>query len=332
MAILFMGGERIDFVQFYNNTFGVDAEETFRTDYARASVRCQGSATDHMNYAFGRFAQSSSNFWFSAQMSCSVFDTLSSGFLTFLSFWDASAKRFGIQMDDRRRLRLVRYADGVTQSVLTTTDVVAIQNDGLHKIDVHMNYQTAGGVRVYVDQVLVLDFSGDVTAGGSLSLNGFGVSCFNNGNTRSTYWSEMVAVERDTRTISLKTHAPTSTKEDSAWIGTHEDIDETFADDGDVITTTALDAVAKFGVNPLPTNNLSVRGFKLSARVSRGPAGPAHVALGVTSGTESTFSEDFVVDTGWNTVSTIFETNPETEASWTEAEINAIEIDLKSRT
>lgn len=330
MSILFMGGEPIDFDTLNNTVTVSGAIETFRNKFARCSMQCQGSNADFYNNASGKFAKASSDFWFTARMHCTI-GALSASYLTFLTFYDKGVKRLGFQMNDQRQLRVVRYQSGVPDAVIATSSATAIQTGGVHKIDVHAVYNTFGRVTVYMDQAMVLDFGGDITAGGSTSLDGFGISSFNNSTNNATYWSECIAIERDSRTLMMKTHTPAAAKPNSQWDGDVANIAEIVPDDSTIITTNQPDQYARFSVDALPTDKLAVAGFKVNARVSRGPGGPQGLQVGVTTGITTSTSSTFPVDTGWSNVSQIFENNPTNNAPWTENDINTIEIDFLSK-
>ena len=333
MAVYFMGGEQIDFTGFFNDTEMMTTNSAYwRSDFARCSIRCPGG-TDLRNNAKAAFGSAATSFWFSARVYTDVSSSLAPEFRTFLTFMDGVNNRLGFQVDNQRRIRLVKFEDGVTVSVLATSPGVAIQNTNLHKLDINIVYGVSGSVRVFFDQTQAFQYTGNITAGGSSSLNGFTISSINNGSTYATYWSEMIAMSRDTRTLMLKTHTPNATHSGNQWMGTHADIDEVTPNDADVVRTAEPGALAVFEVSNLPTNNLVVRGVKVAARVSRGEGGQGEVRRGVLSPVntgQGALSAGKPVTEGWTSVSETWEVNPATNVVWTEFDINNMAIAFKA--
>lgn len=330
MAVYFMGGEQIDFTGFFNDTgMAINNLSYWRSDFARSAVSCPGGS-DLRNHAKAAFDTPTSNFWFTARIYTDVNSNLAPEFRTFLTFSDGANNRLGFQVDNQRRMRLVKFEDGVTVSVLATSAGVTIQNSNLHKLDINVVYGVSGSIRVFFDQVQAFQYTGNITAGGSTTLSGFTISSINNSSSSLTCWSEMIATDRDTRTLMLKTHTPTSTHQNNQWIGTHQDIDETVPNDADVVKTTEAGAIGMFEVNDLPTNNLVVRGVKVAARVSRGgEGGLGEMQLGVmgpVSGGQGGLSASKPVTDGWSSINQTWEFNPANGLVWTESDINNLAI------
>lgn len=330
MAILFMGGEELDFTRIYGTTFTTNSSSsTFRSGYARAALACPGGSG---SAARGDFKQASSSFWFTGRMHADATVWIDSGWTTFLQFNNGALKRLGLEINGTTRyVRLVTWDNAGNASTLAVSSESFIQSINLHRIDVQVAYSTSGRVRFFFNQVPFLDYSGDVTSGGATSLTSFTVTTVNNNAARATYWSEMIVAERDTRTLSLRTHAPVATATGHEWLGTQADVGEIAADEATMITTEEADKEAKFTVAQLPAGNFAVRAFSVSAYAARGATGPSAIQLGVGSNGNDAFSSDKLLDTGWTHASEIFETNPVTGNSWTINEINAIEITAKSR-
>lgn len=329
MAILFMGGEELDFERLYGSAATSVSAATFRSGFARASLMCPGLMG---SAARGLFTQPSANFWFTARIHADATVWIDSGWTTFLTFSDGLVKRLGFQVNGTTRaLRVVKWDDGGNPFVLTGTSESFIQSIALHRIDVQITYGTTGRIRFYFNQVQFADFTGDITSGSTTTLNSFTVSTMNNSDSRATYYSEIIAAERDTRTLSLRTHAPVATSTGHEWLGSQSDVAEITLNETTMITTEEADKLAKFTVNSLPAGNFSVRAFSVAAYAARGSTGPQGIQLGVgTNGTDS-FSATKTLDTGWTRISQIFETNPVTNTVWTINEVNSIEITAKSK-
>lgn len=333
MAILFMGGEEIDFDRFYNNvTINTStSSEFFRTDFARCAVNPAGGG-EFENRAYARLTQASSSFWFTARAAVDFstdFLPPAGEYRSFISFSDGTNRRLAIKLDRNRILRASAYS-GSTETVLATGTESAFALPGLVRIDVQVSYGASGRIRVFVNQIPFIDYTGNILAGGSTTLDGFSIGSFNTGFS-GTSWSEIIVADQDTRTLSLKTQAPVATATGHAWLGSQTDINEVRLDESNMITTDTLDTVAKFTVGPLPAGNYAVRGFKVSAWAAKGPTGPGRLNLGVTTNGEDKFGPDLPLDTGWGKVSQTFDLNPSTGTAWTQNEINAIQIAAKSK-
>lgn len=327
MAILFMGGEEIDFTPF--GTVGTStASGSFRSDFARCSLRiCGGPSLG--NRAYGAFTRGSSGFWISARISTPTQGLIAAPGLPLIALYRGQDAILAITMDDDRVYHLGVWEDQATFTVLASA--TSSQPVGLHKIDLQVEYGSPGVARLYVNQVLVIEYTGNgMQVGSGVELDGFALAS-PAADSSETYWSEVISAERDTRTMMLKTHAPVTTAADSEWTGTHSDIDDIGINETDGITSNTADQVAMFGVSDLLNGNLAIRGFKVSGYAARGEVGPTHIELGIRTDSTMAFSAPFALDTGWSRVGHIFEINPVTNAAWTVADINDIEIGVRSK-
>jgi hypothetical protein len=326
MAILFMGGEEIDFSPLGTVSTGTNGNN-FRGDYARCTLDVAGG-TSLGNGWQGVFTQPSASFWLGARLLMPQGGLPADPGQPLLAFLDGAQKRVGLSLDGNRALSLGIWDDSNMYTKLAMSP--PSQPTTLMKLDVQVIYGTQATVNVYVNQVQVLSYTGTaLVTGASTSLSAFVLS--SPSTTDAACWSEVIAAERDTRTLMLKTHVPATDAQGNQWAGTHGDIDEVGIDEADGISTNAPEQVSMFGVNALPPGNLAVRGFKVSGYAARGDSGPAHLDLGVTTANAVAFSTDLAIDTGWTRIGNIWETNPVTGLSWTQADINAIQIGVRSR-
>ena len=328
MAILFMGGEEIDFAQ--HGTVSVGTLQTqFRTDYARCSLNVAGGSSLG-NRWHATFTQGSGDFWVGARVLLPTGNLLGDPGRPFMAFYDGTKLRLALQMDANRAINLVTYDDAMTSSKIASSS--GSQPTNLMKLDVQITYGTPGTVRVFVNQTEVITYTGnDLVKNATTQLSGVSLASPSTA-TDLSYWSEVIAAERDTRTLMLKTHVPTATNAGNQWQGAYTDIDEVAANEADGISTNAVDQVAMFGVSDLPEGNLAIRGFKVSGYAARGETGPANAQLGLTTNGNTAFSTNRSVDTGWTRISNIWETNPVSGSPWTASEINALSIGVRSRT
>jgi hypothetical protein len=335
MSLLFMGGEDIDFKRFHGSAFTTTNASYFRANYARGAITLSGANSttlENMSKADADFVRPSNDFWFTARLYVDPFIWTPSGWRNFLWFNDDNQRRLGFQWNgNTRHLRLVRFDAQGAATVIQETTEPFIASDGLHRIDVQVGYGSAGRVRFFMNQVPFIDVTTDVRSAGSTSLNGFTISGMNGAEFRSTGWSEMIVAEADTRTLVLKTHAPVATATGHEWIGSQSDVNEITLEPTTMITTHQPERDARFTVTGLPAGNYGIRGFKVSSYAARGVGGPQNLQIGVKTQGADALSDPVTVDTGWTRVNAIFETNPNTNQSWTINEINSIEIVAKSK-
>lgn len=328
MTVIFAGGELEDFVLQGVVTF---TGSNVRTAYARAGLAPEASTGGMGTFVKAPFAAGASlgvtvraylnNIGFTAN---NVFLWLSSG----------GSARLGLRIvsgSSPTTIALVSITSGGTQTVLaTSTSTVA--TSVLYKLDLLIDYQVAGRVRFFVDQVLFIDFSGDVTASGSTTLDALHL-----GSARastSSNWSEIIVTDgQDPRTLSLKTLAPDSAGSANAWTGAYTDVDETVASDTDVMSSATAGQVANLGLTGMPAgwSNLTVTAVKVVASAARGAAGPTKLAVGVRTNSTDSFPAAVTLDTGFSAAtSTMYALNPVTGLAWTTGEVDALQIALKS--
>lgn len=320
MTYLFIGGEDIDFL---GNAEVITTSTYRRAAFSRCALRTTAGSTNTV--ARGELSAPSSRFWFTAR----VYFGDSSSTTPTLVFYDGAQVRLGIAQPSISTFGLSQYT--TAWNSLATSAGMGAYTDKVGKIDVYLDYAAAGTVRVFWDGTEILTYTGDLLSGGSTSLTAFALRGINYSHC---YWSEVIAATTDTRALALVTHAPTAAGSTSQWTGSYASIDESTLTDSDLISTATPEQVSSFAVSDLPATNIGVQAVVVKARAQRdsGGTGPTNLQLGVSSGGTLGFSPDIATPAGFTTVSAIFETNPVTGAPFTVAEVNAMEIAVKSRT
>lgn len=326
MAFLFIGTEDTDFI-LPTGGWGLDTFGGFRSSFVRCSliIRQQGTYVDGGNPVRAPFSAASSNFWLSANI---LFSLGEQGFSN-VFFSDAGKKRIAIGMNSNNTLRLMTFDDAGVPTVLATT-TAPIPINVTQRVDFKVGYAVAGQVRVFVNNQEVITYNGDVTSGGSTTLNEL---CFSSGSDRNLYFNEVIVAERDTRSLSLAVIAPNTTPPSgNQWTGTFEDINESLANRYDVVYSTAADQTATYGVYNPPPGTYSVRALKVSALAVRGETGPQQLQLGVVpNGGLAAYGPGLPLDTGWTQVNTVYETNPNTGLGWKSDDIRGCSLALRSK-
>lgn len=329
MAMLFMGGEDIDFDRFINGVALATDGNSYRSAFARCSILVPGGGGEMSAYAAGHFTAPATNFWVTGRVLLPVQSQYNATPKGLIAVTAAGSAALTVQAKPDLTLQLVNAAG----TVLATSAQPALSSaGGLQRIDVQVVYAVQGRVRVFVNQVPYIDFSGDVTSATVTALDGLWLGSPLYTQFTGVFWSEIIAATRDTRTLSLKTHAPVATAAGHAWLGNQTDVGEIALDESTMITTDQVNQPAKFTVSPLPPGNFAVQAFKVATWAARGGTGPAHIDLGVNVGNTDFYSPDQSLDTGFAAVSQIYDYNPVTNQTWSVNDIASIEIIAKSKT
>jgi hypothetical protein len=328
MTILFCGGELDDVTVGGTVTFNTGTTAAYRTTYARGTLDVAASGTFAANHARASFTASSS---FSLTARVYPLTSISANNV-FLWLSDAGSARLRLKATSSNptTITLEKY-NGTTATTLATSSST-ITGSTQYRLDVIVDYQVSGRVRVYVDGTLYIDYSGDVTAASSTTLDSLNLGPLA-AATNAGRWSEVIVCTQDSRTLSLVTLSPNAAGTANAWTGTYPDVDDTTASDTDVLTSNTAGQIANFNTTGMPSgwSNLSVTAVKMVASAARGSTGPTKLALGVRTNSTDSFPTATSLDTGFSTpVTTYYETNPVTGVAWTTAEIDALQIALKS--
>jgi hypothetical protein len=228
------------------------------------------------------------------------------------------------------QLRLFKRTGGTTTTLATETGN-SYTNGTLKKFDICVTtFGASCNIKVYIDggAVATIDWSGDLSALGISTLNcimlwrGF------------AYWafcSEFIVADADTRSLALVTHYPNAAGDANAWTGAYTDIDEWTTVDSDLVYVNTNDQEVQMNLSALPSGVFAVRGVWISARaVTTSDATPTKLALGIKSTTINNGS-DQTLALYWASYYRFMDVNPVTTNPWTQAEIDALQLNLKSR-
>jgi hypothetical protein len=326
MAILFAGGEMED-VTTVGTVAPTTTNSTFRSTYARQALDVAGSTTFAANYARAAFSAGSlvgvtARVYSSAFNANNVFFWLATG--------GAGRLRLKVNSTSPATVTLESY-NGTTATTLATSSLT-VASAGLIRLDLLIDYQASGRVRLWVDGVLYIDYSGNTAAGGGTTLDSVNFGPFN-GAASPSRWSEIIVTDgEDPRPLSLKTLVPNGAGDTSAWTGAYTDVDDVTASDTDVMSSGTAAQVTNFDCTGMPSggSGLAVRAVKVVASALRGASGPQKMQLGVKSGSTEGWSADLTLDTGYTAVSNTWTLNPATSAAFTSSEIDSLKLAVKS--
>ncbi len=334
MAILGVYAEDLDFPNATPVTITTTAG-AFRSDYARCAVACIGSSgaeSKTLTFASGPITSC----WIGTQCwtggnngatgaPARIFGLMKSGTECGLFIGTNNAGQLALFKYD------AAHTDGDHEGTLLAAESgLSMVLATPYRIDIQIvNFGVAATVNVYVFGVLKLSFTGDVTISGITNLDQAALT-----QTRSYlsgYFSETIGADEDTRTFSLVTLAPSGAGTTDAWTGAYTDVNEIAIDDGNAVTTNTVSQNEQFALTDLPAGAFGILGVKEAVRASITAAATAtKVALGINSGGTVDAGTPQSVITAWGTFERIMQVNPVTGASFTTAEINALQSNLQS--
>ena len=221
--------------------------------------------------------------------------------------------------------------DGTTLTELAAEAGTALFLGQLQKIDLQvLNYGTDATVNVWVDGVLVITFTGNVTVGdmASFDICVFGVTS----GATYYYFSEVIvgAGTSDSRALRLGTQAGNEEGDTDEWSGDYTDWNPVALDDDNSVYTATAGQDEQAKVNGL-TGVWNVLGCQLGARSSMTDGSPVTTEkLGwKTNGTVNVDAGQSL-STDWDCYQRFSQINPVTGNPWQWSEINALQIELQS--
>lgn len=315
MTILWCGGEDIDFP---NGTLPSmeDGSSFRRSVYARGSIYC-GS------HAWSKSVAEFTSGWLSFQSYCG------SGYLVYMigAVVDDGDSGLWIGKDISDHIILAKRESSGWTTIATSASTTCT---GLRRFDVQFSWGASVNVKVYMDENLEIDYTGDTTISGSTGYSRVGF-CGGSASYKSTT-SEIILADEDTRLMSLKSLVPNAAGDANAWTGTYADVDELWLSDADVLNVDINNAEVQMNLTGMPAGSFDVRAVKLSARTTKtSDSTPTKVALGVkTDGTIDNDSGHSITDEIFDTCERLMVINPVTGSAFTSDEVEVLQINFKS--
>jgi hypothetical protein len=331
MSILWVAGEDIDFP----NGVAVVVQTTaalFRAGYARCAITVGTVLTFARSNNFPGGAITSG--WFHFRLNATgVVNMLLFGLVK--DSTSNSGLYIASSTASATRIALMTY-NGTTKVQLAAETGNSISATGApHRIDVQIvNYGVSATVNVYVDFVLLITFSGDVTVTGVTSLGAAALSA----QTSNSQMSEIIVADEDTRPlIGVQTLALTGAGTVNNWTNnTFTNINGTTLSDVNPASSNTNDQVQSYNVTDQPAGTFVIKAVKISARLAKSatPA-VAQVQLGFNNGAGSSAAgtgATKAVNTAYGTWEQLDLTNPITATDWAQADINALQLELTAKT
>uniref|UniRef100_A0A7C3Z7Y2 Uncharacterized protein n=1 Tax=Desulfobacca acetoxidans TaxID=60893 RepID=A0A7C3Z7Y2_9BACT len=192
----------------------------------------------------------------------------------------------------------------------------------------------SGGVfQLKVDGVMDINFSGDTTDGPTTIDN---VRLFT-GGLWNLYFDNIVIDDAEfPGNTKIRALRPNGTGNSTQWTpsaGNNWDcVDEVPASDSDYVATNTLDAVDLYSASDLPAEAYSVKCVQVQARAYKegNALNIQNLQLACRTYGTNYFSSNKVLTTSAKSHAHIWQANPNTAASWTVSEVNAMEIGVKA--
>lgn len=234
---------------------------------------------------------------------------------------------FGGSVGSNVSIGLLKF-DGTTQVNLAQASINTIVYTGTIKVDINiMSYGVNGHIKMYSNGVEVIDYYGDISIP---DVNDFD-SVWVNGSHYNWSSSEIIIADEDTRLMRLKTLVPNEAGSINNWNGLYTSIDELNADVSDTIYTNIPDSDFRCNMSGMPTGVFDVKAMKLSTQ-SVDSTNNMGIQLGVYTNNQVYTSETKNCTGYWKKQNMLLRNNPITGLSWTAADIEALQINLRAKT
>lgn len=312
MAIIWCGGEDIDFPNGAT-VINDNASYNRRSSYSRVSIYRNSGIMKSSIFSCGEITSGWLSFYYSG---------------TTPPYYMGGFGKSGTNnciltgLNDTGKILLYKY-DGVTFTLLATG---VNTNADLCKVDLYFsNYTFSSNVKVYVNGILEIDYTGDITFSG---VTGFD-SVFSR-NTASCPLSEFIVADEDTRSMSLVTLYPNAAGDTNDWAGAYTDIDETIQSDADIIYDATQNHDFQCGLSDTPAGTFVVKAVKEIVRATKGASGPSHIQLGIKSGGTIDVAAEQDLDAVFTSVERLMQQNPVTSNNFTTSELDALQLNLRT--
>lgn len=330
MAYYFVGGEDHDFARVGNTGVETATSAFRRSAYARCALRATGSASA-TDCFLAQFGTTLTSFWHTARWYLGT--SLYTNTYNPICYYDGTQPRLMICTSSTGQVRITKQDNAGTRTGLaTSTNTLA--SGQLYKIDVQVSsYGASGTVNVYIDNVLWITYTGDLTTNSATSLSAFSHGSY--ASSVASYWSEIILGTDDTRNMGLVTLPPAANGNAFAWSNSYANVDETSIDDTDTCTSSSANDIMQTTVTSSGvTGNPAVKAVCVSARASKGGTGPQNIQASVRTNSNNYFSSSIALPASYGRVANIWETNPNTSVAWTAGDLTAagFNIGLKSIT
>jgi hypothetical protein len=332
MAILGLFTEDIDFMQ--GTSITVDTSSS----HFRSSVRCAVHPTDNTDVATTKAlsAGEQTSLWMTCQIYPYYFYSFSFSQKRYIGVCKSGGSD-GIYIgwyNSKSRWALMKYS-GTTLTLLAEEDGDNIQYGVLQRIDLQISsYGASGTLNLYVDGVLRVTYTGDISLSGVTGLDCLQVRNPNAGGfTSYNSVSEVIVLDSDTRNCNLALLYLNGAGDTNDWVGGYTNCDETTLSDADYVYTNTASGNFQANLSAMPAGEFGIVGIAVKARATASEdSAVSGLALGIKSGSTISVTTAQTLTTAWDLYEYIMDVNPVTGNPFSTTELNALQVDLQSAT
>lgn len=328
MAIYFAGGEEDCFYPISGQVF---ATETTSGRYVANLSRGAMKITQGTSEIEGNFSTDITTGWIHMYMYQEVADSNVDDWIQIKKKNGNPAYRICLNSDGSWAVQ--KYSGAAWSADLAVTSGAVLSSAGAYidiKIIVHAS---TGEIRIYKDGTEVLTYTGDT----SIDNSSFGRIHFKGqtGATKEMNISQVIVASENTVGWKLATLYATGNGANTAWTGDYTAIDEFPLNVSDYIESDTAGQVETYTASDIDAaySTYNVKAVVIAARAAN-DSGSTITDLQFalrTGGTNYFSSNSGLTKDGTDySVQQIWETNPNTTAVWTQAEVNGAEIGVKS--
>lgn len=315
------GGEDVEFIGGAGTSL-VSTAGHFRSGKARCSMVANVNAVWRNRNPF-----SAATFWFSA-VPYNQFTALSANSRCIV-FLDANGvSRLYLTSNGANssfRIFKVDAAGTATQLGSDFTFVWPTAALLCPKLDIYVDYQASGAVRVYSGGAQLFSFSGDPTTNSVTALAYVQLGSHSNSGNSVIEWSEVMVLDVDTRALSLCTWgavANGNTHNFDTGVPAAANINEITCDDTTLDGSTTAGQIDQYTTGAVPSGVQAVLAYGVSARAVSGITGPSKLDLGLRLSGADYWSADLSISqSAWGHYSNDWFTNPATGVAFLTSEI-----------
>lgn len=200
--------------------------------------------------------------------------------------------------------------------------------------DVEITLGPSGSVKLYRDNVLYIDYSGDTVGDtGATTIDKVRLAPLYGYSSSKSSLSEIIIADEDTRDMRLFYKAVNAAGSSSGFTGAYTDVDEVNASDADFISSNTADQISTFNLPDPPAGPLEVKAVAVCGRARRGTTGPQNLQYALRVNGANYTGTSITLDTAFqHTAQQFWHTSPDTASAWTRSEFDNIEVGVKSIT
>jgi len=320
MSILWCGGEDVDFKYGINSPL-VSTSSVFNSNYARCGLYL-GNYCYSNPFPNGPVTEA----WVHSR--CYLNTSITSTSDTLLFGLDDPITSSGLWLRKTVGQAVLRKRIAGVWTTLATETGASLAYGSSKPLDLYIKYAEEGIFRAYLEGTLLVEYTGDLRLPDVTNFQHF--SIYGSTLASAACLSEFIVADEDTRLMSLKTLAPNAAGDTNDWTGAYTAVDEVTNSDADLIYTDQFDQDFMCNLTGMPTGDFICKGVKIATRITDGIGG-VRVQVGVKTNSEVDVSDTHELGGVFETVEQLYQENPITNNRFTPAEIEALQVVLRSK-